>query len=82
MSWCYRVRRRVFDTGEEYGIVECYDQYSWTVNNMTPSSLQDRDDSDAQKKGLDELRWQLTEMLKALAKPIIDYEVQSSTTSP
>jgi hypothetical protein len=69
MSWTYRVRKRTLDTGEvEWGIVEAYDDKRWTENCMTPISIDALDDA----KAIEELRWQLEGMLKALDKPILE----------
>jgi hypothetical protein len=78
MSWTYRVRKRTISaTGVEFGIVEHYslaDADGWTENCITPVSLMELNgDAADDAKALDELlRWQLTEMLKALDKPVIE----------
>jgi hypothetical protein len=74
-SWTYRVRKRTISAAEvEFDIVEYYtlsDGDSWTENSIAPLSLQPADAvNDA--NALDELRWHLTEMLKALDKPVLE----------
>lgn len=68
MSWTYRVVKQTFidETGEKqlsWGIHEYYeDSNSWTTDPIEVVS----------EEGIDGLRWQLTEMLKALNKPVIE----------
>jgi hypothetical protein len=75
-TWTYRVRKKPISTTEVgYGIVEVYSSTNggdaWTRNDMAPVAVGEPGDPNADAKALDELRWQLTEMLKALDKPIL-----------
>jgi hypothetical protein len=79
MSWTHRVRKKAINAAEiEYGIIEYYttaDSDGWTecwMAPMAPISIVAPDDPLSDAKALDELRWQLTEMLKALDKPIVE----------
>jgi hypothetical protein len=52
-----------------FGIVEVYETANgagWTERSMAPASIMAPDDPLGNAKALDELRWQLTEMLKAV----------------
>jgi hypothetical protein len=77
MFWTYRVRKRIVNATEvEFGIVEFYTSDAgaggWTENCIAPIALiESTDAGDTDKAAIDELRWHLTEMLKALDKPII-----------
>jgi hypothetical protein len=72
MSWTYRVRKKAINAAEiEYGIIEYYttaESDGWTENLMAPISIVAPDDP----LTLDELRWQLMAMLRALDEPILE----------
>jgi hypothetical protein len=76
MSWTYRVRKRTLVTTEvEYGIVEFYtttEGDGWTEDCIAPVSLGAPGDAPDDAKAIDELKWHLTEMLKALDKPVLE----------
>ena len=76
MSWTYRVRKKAINAAEiEYGIIEYYttaDNDGWTENWMVPISIVAPDDPLSDAKALDELRWQLMAMLRALDEPILE----------
>ena len=76
MSWTYRVRKKAINAAEiEYGIIEYYttaDSDGWTECWMAPISIVAPDDPLSDAKALDELRWQLMAMLKALDEPILE----------
>ena len=76
MSWTYRVRKKAINAAEiEYGIIEYYttaESDGWTENWMAPISIVAPDDPLSDAKALDELRWQLMAMLRALDEPILE----------
>ena len=76
MSWTYRVRKKAINAAEiEYGIIESYttaESDGWTENWMAPISIVAPDDPLSDAKALDELRWQLMAMLRALDEPILE----------
>ena len=76
MSWTYRVRKKAINAAEiEYGIIEYYttaESDGWTENLMAPISIVAPDDPLSDAKALDELRWQLMAMLRALDEPILE----------
>ena len=75
MSWTYRVQKKAISATEVgYGIVKVYDTANgegWTINDMAPASIMEPGDALGDAKALDELRWQLMAMLRALDEPIL-----------
>jgi len=71
MSWNYRLCKSTIDGNTVYGIHECYNEHSITVNPITISVCEDQNeiDDESTKK---EIRWMLEKMLQALDKPVID----------
>lgn len=70
MSWTYRVFKQVhkYDDGETeeiFSIREYYTEHGLWSQEPDPVVSID---------GIEGLKWQLTEMLKALGKPILDIE--------
>ena len=67
MSWNHRVMK----IGDVYGIHEVHYKKgkpsSYTVNSMKPEAFVEDEDS----RPLQDLRWTLEQMLKALDKPIL-----------
>jgi hypothetical protein len=70
------VRKKAINAAEiEYGIIEYYttaDSDGCTKNWMAPISIVAPDDPLSDAKALDELRWQLMAMLRALDEPILE----------
>jgi hypothetical protein len=71
------VRKKAINATEVgYGLVELYNSLNggdaWTRNDMAPIALGEPGDPNGDAKALDELRWQLNAMLKALDKPILE----------
>jgi hypothetical protein len=76
-TWTYRVRKKAINATEVgYGLVELYNSRNggdaWTRNDMAPIAILESGDPNSDAKALDELRWQLNAMLKALDKPILN----------
>jgi hypothetical protein len=86
MTWTYRVRKKALNATEVgYGLVELYNLNgdAWTQNNMAPVAVMEMDDTDADQKAIDELRWQLERMIEALDKPILaDATPAADSTEP
>lgn len=72
MSWNHRVVRRVYETGEvEYAIHEAfYDIGKEPGVSITKEAVT------AHAETMEGLREALQEMLKAVAKPVLDWETQ------
>ena len=74
MTWTYRVRKKaITGTKVGYGLVEVYSSANGEscTDCTVPTSIMKPGDPLSDAKALDDLRWQLTEMLKALDKPIL-----------
>jgi hypothetical protein len=65
--------KKVTGDAVEYGIVEFYSPDGWT------GFIEPWSDEMTDAEAIDSLRWQLTEMLKALDKPILENPPKSST---
>lgn len=71
MSWNHRVVRRVYPDAEVlYEIHEVYYNPDGTVDMMTVDGI------DPIGEDLAGLRWTLEHMLRALEKPVLDYDTR------